>query len=1532
MSVVKNDLGESIQEGYPGNLTPEHKKKLQEFWRRFFQLTERNVQRSEDLDKRGGAKAAQSGDELAKQQESKDSKKKKDSDEAKKAGELKSIEEAVNKYGGPYLRKAMFSMCQTDSPDATALRFLRARKYDLDRSLGMCVAALQFRLDMDIDDILWKGEEGLKDEPGFMNQYRRGISYIEGNTSPEKHELPIYFIHVARHFTSAQKAETLQRFVLLAMENARTLTTPPLVKAIIVFDMAGFGLKNMDWGCVMFILKCLEAYYPESLQRIYVHGAPWIFKGIWAALQPLIDPEVQEKIKFSTKASELEEYIPKSRLRKAMGGTLDWEWNYPEPIAGENDLLKEDATREAIQNEFEELTQEFQQVTMEWAQAQGQEDQLDYQREVLDKKLRLKYYQLRPYLRAVSVYQRTKVLRNDGLITWTYPQTTGQTESQHVCDRHNVPQLIAWLREHDEDTLEDSVGGQKSPACIAGESYDVTDALKVAPKKTKSNKAAAANTKRDTASANSTHTPSSEQESDQKPSPSSPDDKAASPKQASHSAAEAGAAGVAAGAGAVGAGAAAGNAATKRERRTKSSRRRNTEQSESASTEPSIAEKQPNGTRTGSKAPVKQASSTPNEESSAQNATRRRARKPVPSIDDKDKPERRSTSSRAQRSSAVSSRTPSERTESMQPADSTNTESYQEMNDEQPASSLGKATAMGTAAVGAVTGAAVGAVGAAGAAITNAAPSLNRSRREPSIRSSSSSAFESADEFVESGGDRQSTQVNQDLVTDSDEDDDDMVEDDRPLQTNGMRSATGNASNKGASSHTMLAQERELDDDEQEQVTDSDIEEDDDDEDAMSVTPDTVLAPEYTHAKVSAQLCHQSDADLRDDLEVAHQAMELFLNSQMHDAENLCLEGADRRLYRSVGMALINCVKSVMTFEPTDLQIAMQCCRHTMNIADVLRKKPSKLAKFLPLGQVPSFKDRSLEQQHAELVYAEAMMLRAVLGIAYAGGTIGFVRQAMNLRNAYAILRTLLKNLEESDALVEEARVTGKSSVKPMDQDLRSGIYLGNGLAQLILSLLPKPLLGVMEKVGFVGDRRQAMQMFERAGGWTRNRRMPSVPAEQEGVRRSLCDMMILMYHLVISAYVPMTDVDLALADQVLSWNLQRFPRGIFFLYFSARLYATQALPEKAIDCYRAAIEAQREFKQLHHLCFWSLSLTYLSTSDFDRAYECYDVLSRESNWSKAIYQYAKAAMLYESSAYNRSQSNAIMMTVPKLVKRVAGRHIPFERFVQLKAAKFTQMSQLGLPAMEFSYLWHCLEQAPVFLLISNQLTRIDEVIDQLEAYQSPSTYGSGERDFYSLYCLAFFLRGVALRYVAYPEPQTVVRHPVGERINVAEVADDAIHSFMKVFEYGHFLDAVDRYLVYFAHYELGCLYSAHGNEADAKRELELILSRKPLVAQNTKRFRSAQASYLLSGMCQLRANTALETMRINRDRRAERLSKSRSLRRQSSSAARRRSSVISNSNGGEISTGLSSQPSLRSANKRSQSQSHRSRANRLVT
>lgn len=1222
------ECDEPIPEGYLGNLNNEQEAVLKNMWKCFYEICERNPTRSDELDRLGGPKAAQTGNELLDAQ---------DNSGSRQMPERKAVDGLVKKYGGRYVRQAFWDLTKFDAPDATMLRFLRARKFHLDHAMEMFCAALQFRLDVNLEEILRLGEEGLKNEPGFLNQFRRGISYIEGCTS--KGKFPIYFIHVARHFTNAQKIETLQRFVLLAMENSRLFSTPPTEKSCIVFDMQGFGLKNMDWQCVMFILKCLEAFYPESLLRIYVHGAPWVFKGVWSVLQPLLDPEVQKKIKFSNKPHELEDFIPRTRFRKGMGGTLDWDWVYPEPVPGENDLHQDTQTRDAIAAEFAELCKEFDRATMAWVLDNNEA----YRRTVLNKQLRLKYYQLMPYIRAVNVYQRTGVLRNDYLITWTYPQLNGTTQHESVNEHHNVPALIHWLREHNEDTLEDSVGGKASPCALAPTQYLPTNAAKA---------------------------------------PASPKKKATSGDS----------------------------------------------QAKAATINPSPVLAPPEAP-TQSDAPVRR------------NKVRR---KPTPSPHDARKDQSRS-----------------------------------------------------------------------------AVPAV------PSIESDAS--FESAEEF--DGRDNVVPEVPAAVSLDQD---------------------LGDKKEEWHAKCAELKDKYDLDDDEQSMLSD--------DGPLMS---DTVIVPSYATNKVVAAQCQQTEDELRADVQLAHEAMLLFLNSQMREAEDLCIDGADCRLYRAMAMSLINSVKALMTFEPVDLQVAMKCSKHSMELADLLRKKKSPLSKLLPNRQ-GSLSDMTQLQRHAELVYGESLLCLALVGIVYAGDTIGFLRQTMNLRMAYQVLRELLRMVELEDRLVEEANVHGRSASASVDKDLRSGIYFGNGCTMLALSLLPSRLLKFMEGVGYTADRRRALELFERAGGWSRRGGSePGVSGDAEGLNRPLCDMAILVYHLVIATNLPMVDVDLPFASKVLSWNLARFPRGIFFLYFAARLCVSQVQPERAVESFQEAMASPHDYRQLHHMCVWSLSLTFLAMQDFERAYECYDMLSRESNWSKAIYQYAKAVTLYEMAGHNHAQAATIMSTVPHLVKKVAGRHIPFERFVQYKAAKFATMGHLGLPALEFSYLWHCFSHTPAPMLIQRQLMRIDEVIDELEGYDSPAKYAGGARIFYSLYCLAFFLRGVALRYAAFPEPHAAAHQsPDTLQFDRNELADDAVQSFLKVFEFGNYLDEVDRYLVYFAHYELGRLYAARGDLFKARTELELVLSRRPLVPQETGPLRSGKAAYPLCHMCQLCSHTAYELLR----------------------------------------------------------------------
>lgn len=162
------------------------------------------------------------------------------------------------------------------------------------------------------------------------------------------------------------------------------------------------------------------------------------------------------------------------------------------------------------------------------------------------------------------------------------------------------------------------------------------------------------------------------------------------------------------------------------------------------------------------------------------------------------------------------------------------------------------------------------------------------------------------------------------------------------------------------------------------------------------------------------------------------------------------------------------------------------------------------------------------------------------------------------MRTAFNIYRTLGKFLEEVDAA---AHVQGKGPEdKSIDANFRSGVYLGVGLSNLILSMMPSRLLSLIELFGYKGDRYIGLQLLNRAGGWTKESDEPSVSygmyrplihrvniiqvdTEQEGVRRTICDMALLIFHLVFSSFT-FEGVDMSMAEKILNYNIKRYPNG----------------------------------------------------------------------------------------------------------------------------------------------------------------------------------------------------------------------------------------------------------------------------------------------------------------------------------------------------------------------------------------------------
>ncbi|EKV14059.1 Cellular retinaldehyde binding/alpha-tocopherol transport [Penicillium digitatum] len=365
-----------------------------------------------------------------------------DSDD--KYGQSKEFKQALEDMKPEEIRTAFWSMVKGDNPDSLLLRFLRARKWDTKKALVMLISTMRWRLlEMHVDDdIMFNGEaSAVKMSQGsdpkekkkgndFLAQMRMGKSFLHGL---DRGGRPICVVRVRLHKAGDQDNEGLERFTVYTIETARLLLVPPIETATIIFDMTDFGMANMDYTPVKFMIKCFEANYPECLGAVLIHKAPWVFSSIWTVIKGWLDPVVASKIHFTKNRQDLEKYIHPSQIMKELEGDEDWEYKYVEVSEDENPKMADKETRETLMAERQKLAKEIQDTTVEWICASSKKETgaasvAEEKRKDLIEQLRTHYWVLDPYVRARSLYDRVNVVQSDGTINF-YPVPKKEAES-----------------------------------------------------------------------------------------------------------------------------------------------------------------------------------------------------------------------------------------------------------------------------------------------------------------------------------------------------------------------------------------------------------------------------------------------------------------------------------------------------------------------------------------------------------------------------------------------------------------------------------------------------------------------------------------------------------------------------------------------------------------------------------------------------------------------------------------------------------------------------------------------------------------------------------------------------------------------------------------------------------------------------------------------------------------------------------------------------------------------------------------------
>ena len=264
--------------GRPGNLTKEQEVKLQEMWTATFNI----FGVSGVNDGVSGDAASITGSETAEQAGTAGLEKKKKKkrmnmfsrkphnevgtgdaetvsamDGNDKYGQTKEFHKLLESQSPEAIRTAFWSMVKHDDPDGLLLRFLRARKWNVQNALIMLVSTMHWRMQgMHVDDdIVRRGEGGAledsassnaltkKEGHDFLAQMRLGKSFLHGT---DKEGRPVTFVRVRLHRQGEQSEASLERFTVYTIETARLLLSPNVDTAVSILDSNWARILNMS--------------------------------------------------------------------------------------------------------------------------------------------------------------------------------------------------------------------------------------------------------------------------------------------------------------------------------------------------------------------------------------------------------------------------------------------------------------------------------------------------------------------------------------------------------------------------------------------------------------------------------------------------------------------------------------------------------------------------------------------------------------------------------------------------------------------------------------------------------------------------------------------------------------------------------------------------------------------------------------------------------------------------------------------------------------------------------------------------------------------------------------------------------------------------------------------------------------------------------------------------------------------------------------------------------------------------------------
>uniref|UniRef100_A0A2N9J9W0 CRAL-TRIO domain-containing protein n=1 Tax=Fagus sylvatica TaxID=28930 RepID=A0A2N9J9W0_FAGSY len=213
----------------------------------------------------------------------------------------------------------------------TLLRFLKARDFNIEKTILMWEEMLNWRKEYGTDTIL---EDFELEELEEVLQY-----YPQGYHGVDKEGRPVYIERLGKaHPSRLMRITTIDRYLkyhVQEFERALQEKFPAcsiaakrrICTTTTILDVQGLGIKNFTRTAANLLAamtKIDNNYYPETLHRMYiVNAGPGFKKMLWPAAQKFLDAKTIAKIQVlePKSLSKLLEVIDSSQLPDFLGGS-----------------------------------------------------------------------------------------------------------------------------------------------------------------------------------------------------------------------------------------------------------------------------------------------------------------------------------------------------------------------------------------------------------------------------------------------------------------------------------------------------------------------------------------------------------------------------------------------------------------------------------------------------------------------------------------------------------------------------------------------------------------------------------------------------------------------------------------------------------------------------------------------------------------------------------------------------------------------------------------------------------------------------------------------------------------------------------------------------------------------------------------------------------------------------------------------------------------------------------------------------------